>query len=121
MLINLSNHPSANWTAKQFNAAVKKYSEIIDLPFPHISPHSTKSQVIKKAKSYSTKCVKLIDNSSSKPNALHIMGELTFTFYLVNILKSKKIKCIASTTKRLVEEVNQSKTSYFQFIRFREY
>jgi hypothetical protein len=56
-----------------------------------------------------------------KPDAVHIMGEMTFTFALVNLLKEVGIKCIASTTKRNVEEIDGKHVSTFQFVQFREY
>jgi hypothetical protein len=36
MIINLSNHPSANWTTEQLIVA-KTFGEIVDLPFPNTS------------------------------------------------------------------------------------
>lgn len=49
------------------------------------------------------------------------MGEMTFTYALVNLLKDAGIKCIASTTKRNVEEIDGKQVSTFQFVQFREY
>ncbi|MBK8390607.1 MAG: hypothetical protein IPL23_15555 [Saprospiraceae bacterium] len=39
MLINLSNHPSANWSTNQITAA-SKYGDIIDIPFLTLTLHS---------------------------------------------------------------------------------
>lgn len=121
MLINLSNHPSDKWSDKQLKSAIRKYKIVVDFPFPNISPYASSSQVLKKAKAYSAKCLKLLATSSDKQNAAHVMGESTFTFALVKILKSKKIKCIASTTTRKVVEKQSSRTYYFSFVKFREY
>ena len=121
MLINLSNHPLCQWSAKQIKAAEKKYNTIIDFPFPHISPVASKSVIIKKSKSYAAKCHKLISASTEKHNAVHVMGELTFTFSIVNFLKQKAILCIASTSNRIVLQESEAKTSYFSFVTFREY
>ena len=44
MLINLSNHPSSNWSGDQLDAA-KKYGEIVDLQFPNISPDASSNQI----------------------------------------------------------------------------
>lgn len=121
MLINLSNHPSDNWTAKQFSAAKKKYGRIIDLPFPRISPNNNSIAVEKKANLYLSKCLKLIAKSSEPVDAVHIMGELTFTFAFVSLAKQKNIKCIASTTSRISRQNGYAKTSIFTFISFREY
>ncbi|MGQ9799960.1 MAG: hypothetical protein ACUVRG_11875, partial [Ignavibacterium sp.] len=59
--------------------------------------------------------------SSDKFNAVHLMGEFTFVYNLVNLLKKKNIKVIVSTTDRIVEESDGKKIVIFQFVRFREY
>ena len=52
---------------------------------------------------------------------VHVMGEMTFTYYLVSLLKAKGITCVASTTERIIEEKDGMKTSLFKFVKFREY
>ena len=37
MLINFTNHPSAQWSAEQ-TAAAQVYGKVIDLAFPAINP-----------------------------------------------------------------------------------
>jgi len=49
------------------------------------------------------------------------MGELTFTYVLLNKLREKGIQAIASTTKRNVIETPEGKISKFSFVRFRDY
>jgi len=121
MLINLSNHPLSQWSSNQLNTALKKYKAIVDIPFPQISPNASALQIKKKAAVYLAKCIKLISKSSDKHNAVHIMGELTFTYSYVTLAKLKNVICIASTASRNVKEEKHSKTSYFNFIKFREY
>lgn len=121
MLINLSNHPSDKWSTKQLSSALRKYKSIVDLPFPHISPKATTSQVKAKAKRYLNKVVKFISSSSDKNNAVHLMGEFTFVYQLTYLLKQKNISIVVSTTNRIVEAVNGKKIVTFDFIRFREY
>lgn len=121
MLINLSNHPISVWSKKQLSAAEKKYTQIIDLPFPLIPPEDSKYSINRKAESYKKKCVKILSASKDKNNAVHIMGELTFTVAVVNLLKQNNIMCIASTTRRVAVQNDNSKTSYFKFVKFREY
>lgn len=121
MLVNLSNHPSNKWCEKQLKAAKRKYGAVFDIPFPIISPYASKTQVHKKAKIYFDRCLKILSNSKTKNNAIHIMGESTFTFALVNMLKSKNVKCVASTTTRNVVENKASRTYFFSFVKFREY
>lgn len=50
------------------------------------------------------------------------MGEMTFTYALVKRLKEAGIRCVASTTKRIcTENADGSRTSQFNFVRFRDY
>lgn len=121
MLINLSNHPSENWSRRQKLAAEKKYGKVVDLAFPKINPETSSAQIKNKAGKYLDRCLRLIDKSSGETCAVHVMGESTFTFALVTELKQNNITCVASTTDRNVSETSSSKTSYFAFVRFREY
>ena len=55
-------------------------------------------------------------------NAVHLMGEQTFCFALLNYVGVDKIPFYASTTERNVIELeNGSKQSVFKFVRFRRY
>lgn len=121
MLINLSNHPCSSWSEKQLKAANKKFGKVIDLPFPLISPRANSKQVQAKAYKYLSKIVDLLKLSNDKDNAVHLMGEFTFVYHLVNLLKKKKIKVIVSTTDRIVEERDSKKIVTFSFVKFREY
>lgn len=55
VLINLSNHPSANWQAEQLVAA-QSFGEVVDLPFPAIPPDRDTVQVENTAHEYLDKC-----------------------------------------------------------------
>jgi hypothetical protein len=116
MLINLSNHPTSKWsTAQQSTAEYYYHHTIVDMPFPDINPEWSKEEVKIFAEEYRQKILDM------KAQTVHIMGELTFTFALIALLKEVGIKCIASTTHRIVEEVDGKKISTFQFVQFREY
>lgn len=118
MLFNLSNHPSANWPSMQLQAALEQYGKIQDIDFPHIDPHWAADEVLQLAENYYSSIKKSVPYSA----AVHIMGELTFTFALVQKLKAAGIPCIASTTERkIINEENGNKTSAFTFVRFRQY
>lgn len=121
MLINLSNHPYRLWKSSQKSSALKKYNSLIDVKFPHIPPKASRNYVLNLARIYSLKCQKIISESKEDVNAIHIMGEHTFIFALVSGLKKKKITCLASTTKRITNEMNNKKEMVFNFERFREY
>ncbi len=113
MLLNLSNHPSALWPAVQLAACGGK---VLDMPFPQVDPDGDEAYIEKLADEYLDKILKTKDVS-----AVHIMGEMNFTFALVNRLKANGIRCLASTTKRATVEENGVKISKFNFVRFREY
>ncbi len=121
MLINLSNHPINQWSVKQLNSAKKKYVKIVDIPFPAINPGANSTEITDKAELYNKKCLTILKKSTDKNNAVHIMGELTFTYALVRILKENSITCIASATARNVIQTKTHKNSIFEFVRFREY
>jgi hypothetical protein len=116
MLLNLSNHPSAPWPANQKEAAEKEFETVQDLPFPQIPPNLSSAGLDQLVESY-VQNIRNID-----PIAVHIMGELTFTYRLVYKLKAIGIRCLASTTERIVSEDGKgNKTSTFQFVQFRDY
>lgn len=135
MLLNLSNHPSANWSADQMQAATQLFGAVEDLTFPQIDPKANHLEIKKLAAEYfklikqNSDTIKLLraqtDDgafSGSSKITIHVMGELTFCFALVQLLKNENIPCVASTTERLVlEEKDGQKTAQFKFVRFREY
>lgn len=119
MLINLSNHPSAKWPENQINIATKHYGNIIDIPFPNIDPTGDEAYIANLAEHY---LHEIMDITNHDKAYIHIMGEMTFTHTLVNMLKNSNITCIASTTQRIVEErPNGEKIVTFRFERFRNY
>lgn len=117
MLINLSNHPSDQWSEEQTEAA-KGYGEIVDLPFPAVDAVGDESYVANLAESYLRK---VLDFAQGCSVVVHLMGEMTLTHALVVRLQRHDITCIASTSERVSEEVCGVKTSCFQFVRFRRY
>ena len=119
MLLNLSNHPLAIWSEAQLNAARQQFGEIQDLPFPQIAPDATEQNIQELAEQY----FKNIKNIGTPQQVtVHVMGELTFCFALVQLLKQNGYTCVASTTQRLVQQVdNNTKQATFQFVKFRKY
>jgi hypothetical protein len=116
MLLNLSNHPSSSWPDKQLQEARKSYGTIEDLPFPQIDPEASEESIDKLAEQYLAKILDM------QPKAVHLMGELTFTFALIRLLQSQGIICVASTTHRTSEVLDDGKKiSKFEFVRFRTY
>jgi hypothetical protein len=121
MLINLSNHPSQNWSINQLSEARNLFGEVIDIPFPQIDPNGDEDYICAIADKYFLICKEKIENSSDTNSAVHLMGELNFLFVLANKFLKSGIKCVASTTERNSIEKNGVKISEFKFIRFREY
>jgi|YelNatPaOPRAMG01_1025707.scaffolds.fasta_scaffold15862_4 hypothetical protein len=122
MLINLSNHPSSKWSEEQVKAAKNYYSAIVDLGFPVIYPTADLNEIIKTAVKYFIDIKNILTENNSENNAVHVMGEFTFTFNLLEMLKQNNISAVASTTSREVyEDQNGNKLSKFNFIRFRNY
>jgi hypothetical protein len=116
MLLNLSNHPSASWPENQIKIANKEFGEIQDMPFPHIDPLADEASIEDLAKQYLDRILDL------EPKAVHLMGELTFSFKLVGLLKFHSITCLASTTHRTTVNLHDgTKISKFEFVRFRAY
>lgn len=116
MLLNLTNHPSGNWPLIQRKTAITIYNLIIDMPFPQIAPEMKSGELDLIVNEYEVKIREI------SPLAIHIMGELTFTYRLVNRLKAIGYQCIASTTNRIVtEDGTGNKTSTFDFVQFRDY
>ena len=117
MLLNLSNHPSVNWSPEQLNAAKVQFGEVADLAFPHIDPTATTAEVKKIARYYVGEIAHTKDIK-----AVHLMGEMTFVVAVANGLKRRKMPVFCSTTKRTVlEEKDGQKTTQFTFVQFREY
>ena len=113
MLLNLSNHPSTSWSESQLAAAGGK---VEDLAFPQVAPDGDEAYIEQLANDYYNKI-----EAMSNIEAVHIMGEMNFTYALVSKLKAHNIRCVASTTKRETVEENGVKISKFNFVRFREY
>jgi len=122
MLINLTNHPSSNWSEAQ-RAAAQVYGEIEDWQFPLIPPEWDESQVASLAKTYAERLIQRLKEAGQGPHAVHVMGEMTFTYTLVHLLQQAGVTCVASTTNRIVEEdpVSGKKVAQFRFERFRSY
>lgn len=119
MLLNLSNHPSVTWPEEQTAEAVQSYGKIEDLPFPAVDPRADPDEVSALAESYFRN---IIVRAVKDKLTIHLMGEMTFTFALVQRLLAAGIPCVASTTERTVtEEGDGRKTVQFRFVRFRKY
>jgi hypothetical protein len=118
ILVNLSNHSSQSWSNEQLEAA-SIYGRLIDVSFPTIDESADDVDILKLAQEYFDL---LHESYGACEFVVHIMGEQTFTFALVSMLKEAGVECIASTTKRIVHETAPGvKEVIFKFNRFRNY
>ena len=117
MFINLTNHPSENWSKEQREAA-ECYGVFVNLSFPIIEPTFTKEDILFLVREYAEAILGLMDDNT----VVHVMGEMTFTYNIVNALKEKGVMCLASTTERnTIMMSDGKKISEFKFVKFREY
>jgi hypothetical protein len=122
MLINLSNHNSEFWSKEQIDEAFLKFGSIKDIKFPNVNPEANTIEVNELAVKYLKKIKDEITRSKEANNAVHLMGEFTFVYKLLEMLKQENILSVCSTTKRLTNSITSSKKiSQFEFVRFREY
>ena len=119
MLLNITNHPSHKWSSKQIIAS-QVYGEIVDLPFPSISPYLESKEIDEIVEEYLKK-VKTYD----QPVVL-LQGEFIFTYRLIQRLKEKGYKVIAARSDRRTVEFTDKhgytdRRSEFEFVDYLEY
>jgi hypothetical protein len=122
MLINLSNHPYDNWDINQKKTAEAMFGSVIDLKFPVISPEACLFDIVELTFVYARKIDEILVLNKNGKNAIHLMGEFTFTYNLIELLRAKLIPVFASTSIRdTIEDEKGAKISKFRFVRFRAY
>ena len=118
LFTNLSNHPSSTWQPAQLEAA-RQYGEIIDIDFPAVDALCSQEKINLLANQYAQN---IINRGVPTCITVHVMGEMTLTFRLVELLKAQGICCVASTTERIVNTLpDGKKETLFSFVQFREY
>lgn len=116
MLLNFTNHPYNKWKDNQKNSAIELYGSVKDLPFPLINPDADELDIKEEARKSLEEIIAL------QPDAVHIMGEMNFTFQMVFFLMKEGIPCIASTTNRIITDLpDGTQISEFNFVKFRPY
>ena len=117
VFVNHTNHPSAQWSEEQKNAA-RSFGELVDVPFPAVSSSASREQVLKLVDEQLSAILKL------SPSAVLCQGE--YTFAMVEQLKRREIPAMAACSERVVEEFiaedgSTQRLSNFRFVRFRLY
>jgi len=123
VLINLSNHPSANWDEEQKREFLhleltppgSPELKIIDVPFPNVDPNATLLDIMHIA----IEIVKELEKYNYR--FIMVQGEHTLTYQIVKELVAYRKKPVAATTQRIVTEKDGVKTSIFKFVKFRQY
>jgi len=94
------------------------YGEIVDMKFPEVEPEASEEEIDSLVEEYASK---IEQRTVTADVTVHVMGEMTFVYQLVNRLKGMGIRCVASTTVRDAVQEGDTKTSTFHFCKFREY
>lgn len=119
MFINFSNHPSAQWSSEQKQAATC-YGEICDIPFPEVPSGATMQEVAGMADNCAWKIMQM------HPECVMCQGEFSLTIAVVRRLQAVGIRCVCACSERKVIEEHLDdgttrKTMIFKFRQFREY
>ena len=118
LLINLTNHPSKLWDEAQL-AAAREYGEVVDIPFPAVDEQGDEEYIAALADEYMDM---VMEYAAHHAITVHLMGELTLCYALLDRLRQQGIAVVASTSKRIVtDETEGKKTVTFRFERFRRY
>jgi hypothetical protein len=130
MFLNVSNHPSDKWSDKQREAALAISKQIVetcgegtigikDIPFPNIPPAASAEDIYTMADHF---IENIAEEYEAENTAIHIMGELTFTYNFVNASNIHDFTCYAATSERnSIDNADGTKTIQFDFVQFRRY
>jgi len=116
MFYNISNHPSADWSKEQTEAAGGK---IVDVPFPAVDPKWSSSDVRMQAMALYYSLPKGGDNTYL------VQGEFSFTYALTSMLVDAGFNVVVATSKReaietKIDDGTTKKFSVFNFVQFRQ-
>lgn len=133
MLVNLTNHPVRGvfdknkntyqnaWSEEQLVSAIELFDEVVELPFPEISPYWDVSEIKAIAQEYCKRCIAMLKRPSLR-NAVHIGGETMFCYYVISLLLEEGYQVVSASSDRIVEDLGENKTiKKFKFIKFRRY
>lgn len=117
--VNWSNHPSSSWSDEQY-AAASALGEVVDIPFPNISPDFD----IRVIDSLARRGVESISAAypDRKGTVIHVQGEMTFLYRALLLLEKEGYRAVASTSERQVTFTpDGEKVVRFDFSGFRDY
>jgi len=120
MLINLTNHPFEQWNDTQKQAAMQ-FGECVDLPFPFVDPTADKTEIDALSDQYLEKILDMAQNEDAEI-VVHLMGEMSFVYTLLEKLRVRNILSVLSTTERVSVDLGDGeRVIKFNFVRFRSY
>lgn len=119
MLVNFTNHPSAQWGEAQLTAA-RRWGAVVDLPFPEVDPAADEASLDAIAGLYAGRILAMA------PDAVLCQGECTLAYRITRRLLEQGVPVVAACTRRRSVEQPQPdgttlKRSVFAFTRFRQY
>lgn len=121
MLLNLSNHPVAQWSADQRAAAARDYGEVTDMAFPLVNPQWSGEEVRVCAEEYLRR-IETLWGGQRQSVCVHLAGELVFCYHLAGMLRGAGYRVVCATSERMVEvDAEGNRVSRFRFVRFRAY
>lgn len=113
LFVNLSNHPSGDWSTAQRDACLALATELVDVPFPHVDPD---------LEDLSSMADGLLDQVPDGCTHALVQGELVLVTELVRRLQGRGVRCWAATTARdMVQAPDGSRTYRFAFVKLRAY
>lgn len=116
MLINLTNHPSSQWTKEQRDAC-SDFDGIVDLDFPLVDPAWDETKIARVADDICSHIANI-----KGVEAIHVAGEHTLTFAIVARLLQAGYRCLTSTTERRSIDLPDGRIiKAFRFVRLRDY
>lgn len=121
LFLNYSNHPMEKWSKEQLDAC-SSFDMNLERKFPVVEDAGDEYYIQELVEEELVQIKELFGKINPSDVTIHIMGEMTFTYAMVNALKAEGYKCVASTTKRnTIELEDGTKQSTFTFNKFREY
>jgi hypothetical protein len=117
MFINVSNHPSAKWSAEQLSAAkALGGGEVRDIQFPNVPPAASMTDVAELATNLAAQI--------GDTDVAMVQGEASLCYSLTMRLRKRGLRVVVACTERKVQEVTKidgsvEKTAVFAFVGFR--
>lgn len=105
MFFNISNHPAhtenSTWSPEQIAEANKLGGEVVDIPFPTVTPEMSDEQIAMIARETARDVAGMAEGTLS---AAMVAGEYVTTIRLIAELQKVGISCYFGQSNRIAEE-----------------